>query len=163
MGMRGNNSSHRKKGNVLLKAAGALGRSSQQRLRRLRNRAHSADKSSHDAAPDKLGIVTKVALFGARLVRNLPKAKKRRQYQCKVATSSESAEEENHAHLWQILPPGEVLHCLRLGATALDGDDFKQLLQTAWALFDDCDAVTWMIEPKARSDSRAVELLAVQE
>jgi len=37
------------------------------------------------------------------------------------------------------------------------------LLQTVWSLFDECDAVTWMIEPKARSDSRALELFAVQE
>lgn len=61
------------------------------------------------------------------------------------------------------MPPGEILHCLRLGAKTLDGDDFKQLLQTSWSLFDECDAVTWMIEPKARSDSRCVQLLSVQE
>merc|ERR1712124_74492 len=98
-------------------------------------------------------------------MRNLPKAKRRKHYQRKVAISSasESEYEENHAHLWQILPPGEILHCLRLGAKALDGDDFKQLLQAAWSLFDECDAVTWMIEPKDSSDSRAVQLLAIQE
>lgn len=61
------------------------------------------------------------------------------------------------------MPAGEILHCLRLGAKALDGQDFQQLLQAAWSLFDECDAVTWMIEPKASSDSRAVRLLAIQE
>lgn len=166
--LRGGNSEHRKKGQMLLKAAGALGAfggSSIQRLQRLRNKAHHEEESAHDKSPDKLGIATKVAFFGARLMRNLPKSKKRRHYQHKVGISSasESAYEENHAHLWQILPAGEILHCLRLGAKALDGEDFKQLLQAAWSLFDECDAVTWMIEPKAGSDSRAVQLLAVQE
>eukprot|EP00746_Dinoflagellata_sp_MGD_P161796 gnl/MRDRNA2_/MRDRNA2_89074_c0_seq1.p1 gnl/MRDRNA2_/MRDRNA2_89074_c0~~gnl/MRDRNA2_/MRDRNA2_89074_c0_seq1.p1 ORF type:complete len:741 (+),score=165.38 gnl/MRDRNA2_/MRDRNA2_89074_c0_seq1:91-2223(+) len=162
--MRGGNSEHRRKGRMMLKAAGALGAfggSSLQRLRRLRNRAHHAE----DDAPDKLGIATKVAFFGARLMRNLSKGKRRRHYQHKVGISStsESDCEENHVHLWQILPAGEILHCLRMGAKALDGEDFKQLLQAAWSLFDKCDAVTWMIEPKAASDSRAVQLLAVQE
>jgi len=161
--LRGDNSEHRKKGRMLLKAAGALGAfggSSIQRLRRLRNR-----ESSHDHTPDKLGVATKVVFFGTRLMKNLPKTKRRRQYQHKVGISSapESEYEETHAHLWQILPAGEILHCLRLGAKALDGEDFKQLLQAAWCLFDECDAVTWMIEPKAGSDSRAVQLLAVQE
>jgi len=151
-----------------LKAAGALGAfgySSQQRLRRLRNRTHHAEESAHDHAPDKLGVVTKVAFFGARLVSHLPKRTKRTKvYQRKVGTSSApESDEENHAHLWQILPAGEIHHCLRLGAKALDGEDFKQLLQAAWSLFDECDAVTWMIEPKADSDSRAGQLLAVQE
>merc|ERR1712072_329240 len=63
----------------------------------------------------------------------------------------------------QILPAGEILHCLRLGAKALDGEDFKQLLQAAWSLFDECDAVTWMIEPKSHCDSRALKLTEVQE
>jgi hypothetical protein len=62
-----------------------------------------------------------------------------------------------------MLPPGEVLHCLRLGAKTLDGEDFKKLLQAAWLLFDECDAVTWMVEPKTHSDSRASQLIAVQE
>merc|ERR1719428_1334944 len=89
----------------------------------------------------KLGVVTKVSLFGARLARKLIR---KRKYVRKVGPSPEE-DEENHAHLWQILPPGEVLHCLRLGATALDGDDFKQLLQTAWSLFEECDADTHML------------------
>jgi hypothetical protein len=122
------------------------------------------EESDHDIVPNKLGIVTKVAVFGTRLMRNLPKTKRKRHYQHKVGVSSASeSDEENHAHLWQILPAGEILHCLRLGAKALDGEDFKQLVQAAWSLFDECDAVTWMIEPKAGSDSRAAQLLAVQE
>jgi hypothetical protein len=163
------NSEHRKKGRILLKAAGALGAlgaSSQQKLRRLRNRVHHV-KPKKDAAPDQLGVAMKVALFGTRLIRNLPNAKKKRQYQCKVGTSSGSSadeySEQNHVHLWEILPAGEILHYLRVGAKALDGEDFKQLLQAAWSLFDECEAVTWMIEPKDSSDSRAAQLLAVQE
>lgn len=165
------NDEHRRKGRVLLKAAGALGAlgsSSTQRMRRLRNEAHTPKEGgAKEVAPNKLGVVTKVALFGTRLLRNLPKSKKRKQYQRKVGLSSDSSAhesgEQSHAHLWEILPVGEILHYLRLGAKALDGEDFKQLLQSAWSLFDDCDAVTWMIEPKDSSDSRAAQLLAVQE
>jgi len=166
--LRDGNSRHHHKGRAMLKAAGALGAlgNSALRLRRLLNGSHHEESEhnehSHKAAQKNLGILTKVGLFGTRLARKLP-IRKRKQYQRKVGPSTECDEEESHAHLWQILPPGEVLHCLRLGATALDGDDFKQLLQTVWSLFDECDAVTWMIEPKARSDSRALELFAVQE
>lgn len=161
---------HERKARAMIKATGVMGAlsASAMRLRRRlqgmagshHDEAHHDEQSEGDSIPKKkLGVVTKVSLFGARLARKLIR---KRKYVRKVGPSPEE-DEENHAHLWQILPPGEVLHCLRLGATALDGDDFKQLLQTAWSLFEECDAVTWMIEPKARSDSRAVELLAVQE
>lgn len=157
---------HMSKGRALRKAAIALGAlgSSSLRLRRLRN--HSADGEGNAEVHDdrrKVGVAAKVAHFGTRLMRRVGVVGKKRRYQRKVGVSPESVEEENHSHFWQFLPPGEVLHCLRLGAKSLDGEDFKQLLQAAWSLFDECDVVTWMIEPKARSDSHASQLLSVQK
>jgi hypothetical protein len=98
-------------------------------------------------------------------MQHLSGTRKRKQYHRKVhvPTSNENNQEEYHSHLWQMLPPGEVLHCLRCGATALDGEDLEQLLRAAWSLFDECDAVSWMIEPKTHSDARASQLIAVQQ
>jgi hypothetical protein len=125
------------------------------------NAAHGNAKDCH-AAPMTIGVAAKVATFGTRLLRRAPGLRRRR-YHNKVAASDETNDEEEHSHLWHMLPPGEILHCLRGGAKTLDGEDFKQLLQAAWALFDDCDAVSWTIEPKKESDPRASQLLAVQK
>jgi hypothetical protein len=137
-------------------------------FRRLRKKAahheNAADDDSEDdhTRPTKLSVAAKVAIFGTRLLRKVPGTKKR-QYRRKVAVSCEMTAGEDHSQLWQILHPGEVLRCLRAGAKALDGEDFKQLLQAAWALFDECDAVSFMIEPKKKSDARATQLLAIQQ
>jgi len=169
---KGSNDKRKRKGRVLIQAAGALGAmasSSMTRLRRARNQSRHAEKTAHDEEGDselpsnRLGVASRVAVFGTRLMKRLYRPRKGNQYQCKINVCQESTEEDDHSHLWQMLPPGEVLHCLRLGAKALDGEDFKKLLQAAWLLFDECDAVTWMIEPKTRSDLRASQLIAVQK
>lgn len=156
---------------MMVKAVGALGTiSSSIRLGRLRDKADASHDASHDEAQREgihdarfqLGVTTRVAHFGTRLIRRLPGAR-RKHYHAKVGVSSEAIEEENPSNLWTLLPPGEVLHCVRLGSKTLDGEEFKYLLQAAWALFDECDAVSWMIEPKHDSDSRALQLLWVKE
>jgi len=164
---------HKRKGHVLQKAAGFLGAlgSSSIRLRRLRNRSSPVEAAAEDsgvdihAASGKLRIATRVAHFGTRLMRRVAVSgiSKRKYYHHKVGVTHAGDEGEEHSNLWQMLPAGEVLHCLRLGAKALDGQDFKELLQAAWSLFNECDVVTWMIEPKSHSDSRASQLLAAQE
>jgi len=140
-------------------------------LRRLRKKAAAAhhenaahqDSEDDHIKPTKLSVAAKVAIFGTRLLRKVPGTKKK-QYRRKVAVSNEMTVEEEHwDKLWQILHPSEVLRCLRAGAKALDGEDFKQLLQAAWALLDECDAVSFMIEPKKKSDARATQLLAIQQ
>jgi len=168
------NAGHVRKHNALAKSVIALGTlaSSGIRLGRLRNKANAAhheddanddDDEGEYAAPRKLGVASKIVQFGTRLIRRIP-GSRRKQYHRKVGdVASCEFGQEDHSHLWQMLPPGEVLHCLRGGAKTLDGEDFKQLLQAAWVLFDECDAVSWMIEPKEGSDSRAVQLLAVQK
>lgn len=168
--------------NAMAESVVALGTiaSSAVRLKKLRSKirvqheeATQNDTEGEDAAlpKSKMGVAAKVAHFGIRLMRKLPGAR-RKKYVRKFTTaevaqrlanaSSELKEEEDQDQLWQMLPPGEVLHCLRGGAKTLDGEDFKQLLHTAWTLFDECHAVSWMIEPKETSDSRAVQLLAAQ-
>jgi hypothetical protein len=163
--------------NALAESGFGLGAlvSSKVRLRRLRSKAnvgyredpieelHDDAKGDH-AQASKLSIASKVAHFGTRLIRKIP-ATKRRRHNLKVSVPSEENEEDDNC-LWQMLTPGEVLRSLRGGARTLDGEDFKQLLHAAWTLFDECDAVSWMIEPKTRSDARAAGtqgLLAVQE
>jgi hypothetical protein len=154
-------------------ALGTLATSST-RLRNLRSNsgkggsAHQENSARDDSVDDpeqslkQHRVAIRVVHFANRLLRKVPGVR-RRKYHNKVGCSASLEDDEEHSHLWTMLPPGEVLHCLRGGATTLDGEDFKQLLQAAWALFDECDAVSWMIEPKKNSDHRALQLLAAQE
>lgn len=161
----------KKKHSALATSAIALGTlvSSSTALKRFRKKATAShhghaknnDVEVHHEEPMKFSVAAKVAIFGTRLIRKIP-GSKRKQYHCKVSSSGES-NEEGPSHLWQMLPPGEVLHCLRGGSKTLDGEDFQKLLEAAWSLFDECDVVSWLIEPKAESNSRALQLLVAQE
>jgi len=64
---------------------------------------------------------------------------------------------------WQALPTGEVLINLAYGAEVLDDEDFKALLNAAWELFDDFDAITCLLGPVGlgRMRRKLDELLAI--
>jgi len=79
-----------------------------------------------------------------------------RRYQCKVdasvTPSSQDQQCQNHesdckAAFWQALPIDEILWNVGCGAEVLNDEDFKALLRTAWALFDNFDAVVLLLGP----------------
>jgi len=86
-------------------------------------------------------------------------AKIGRKYQSKVTKveiCDESGEHENECKqaLWQALPTDEVVWTLASGAEVLKDEDFKNLLQNAWGLFDDFDAVGSLLGPVGWSRMR---------
>lgn len=106
-----------------------------------------------------------------------------KKYQCKVDVSTGSLvygshlrkrllqkDEQTQTHaqecdaaFWQALPTGEVLINLAYGAEVLDDEDFKTLLNAAWELFDNFDAITCLLGPVGlgRMRRKLDELLAI--
>lgn len=60
---------------------------------------------------------------------------------------NQKLEHEYNMAFWQALPTGEILWNVSCGAEKLNDEDFKNLLSTAWGLFDDFDAVGCLLGP----------------
>lgn len=75
-------------------------------------------------------------------------AKSEKPQQSMPASNGEDSHENAcHNALWEALPPGKILWTVAHGAEQLNDDDFEQLLKAAWAIFDNFNAVDWVLGP----------------